>query len=121
MKTKFRITIGFAIGVLVTTCVFQFVYPPPEDALAYSGKFACIGTDLVPKYYDGIVSYDKKSTIYYKIPDCYSDAGYKVNKMFIYRTKYIAVEYYNSNFTKSSTYGGSSGDSSGGGVQPLGQ
>ena len=115
MKNKLRTAIVFLTGVLVTTCFFQFVYPPPEKA--YAEKFhSCLYNDLVPTLTDGDIGKYKKFSVYYSLPTCYAANGYNVKKTFIYEGQYVAVTYENPNFTKSAGFGGSSG---GGGLAPL--
>jgi len=71
MKSKLRTTIVFLIGVFVTTCFFQFVYPPAKDATA-SDPLACIRQGLVARLYSGNVGEDKEFIIVYSIPNCYA-------------------------------------------------
>ena len=115
MKNKLRTAIVFLTGVFVTTCFFQFVYPPAKDATA--GDLTCIRNGLVAKLYTGNVGENQEFSMAYAIPACISSSGYKLKRTWIYEGQYVAVTYYNPNFSKASSFG--SGSSGGGGMVPL--
>ncbi len=115
MKKKLGFTLYSLALILVTVCVCQFIYPPPKNAMA-KDPYACIRQDLDATLTDGNIGTNQTFSIYYTIPTCYANSGYQLKRTFIYEGKYVAVTYYNPNFTKSSSFGGSSG---GGGISPI--
>jgi len=91
LKKNFR-AIVFFLGGLITASVFQFIYPPPKDALA--DQYACIRQDLDAVGMTGNIP-DPAFTIAYKVPLCYSSNGYSVEKVYMYGDQ-VAVKYKNS-------------------------
>lgn len=88
MKTKIRGILLFAAGLL-TAFIVQFIYPPPQDAMADS--YSCIRNALKAQGMTGNIP-DPEFTITYDVPSCYGDNHYTVQRVYIYGDQ-VAVHY----------------------------
>jgi hypothetical protein len=108
LKKNFR-AIAFFLGGLITASVFQFIYPPPKDALA--DQYACIRQDLDAVAMTGNIP-APAFTIAYKVPLCYSSNGYSVEKVYMYGDQ-VAVRYKSSRPASLNSFNSKSLNSSG--------
>ena len=88
MKIKLRGILLFTAGLL-TAFVIQFIYPPPQNAMA--DQYSCIRTDLDAQGMTGNIP-DPEFTITYDVPKCYGNNNYAVQRVYMYGDQ-VAVHY----------------------------
>lgn len=86
-KRYFRGILVFMVG-FVSAFIFQFIYPPPRDALADQ---SCIRQGLKAWGYNGNIP-QAVFSIAYDVPSCYAANGYSVEKVFMHGNR-VAVTY----------------------------